>query len=305
MIFAFTLMKVPTGVVLLSVLTAGCDLRGALADAATERPGPDPEVKECAKPQPGWIWCDDFEEDRLSRYFEYDDKDGSFVRRRGVGIDSSYGMRARFAPGQVGTGALHLAFGRTPQEYFRRVDAGTATYRDVYWRVYLKHQAGWVGGGGDKLSRVMIFASPTSWAEAMIAHVWSSSKSPNYLVLDPASGTDDAGALVTTAYNDFPNLRWLGAETGSTPLFDAEHVGRWYCIEARARLNDPGQENGVFQLWIDGNVEAQRAGLNWVGAFNDYGINALFLENHWDAGSPRAQERYMDNLVVSTARIGC
>src|SRR5216117_1439851 len=27
---------------------------------------------ECATPQAGWLWCDDFEQDRLASYFEYD-----------------------------------------------------------------------------------------------------------------------------------------------------------------------------------------------------------------------------------------
>ncbi|HSG47707.1 MAG TPA: hypothetical protein VLA43_07855, partial [Longimicrobiales bacterium] len=82
-------------------------------------------------------------------------------------------------------------------------------------------------------------------------------------------------------------------------------VGEWQCVEARVRLNDAGQSNGVFQLWINGSLEAERTGLNWVGAFDDYGLNAVYLENYWNAGSPVAQERYLDNFVVSTTPIGC
>jgi hypothetical protein len=71
------------------------------------------------------------------------------------------------------------------------------------------------------------------------------------------------------------------------------------------RLNDPGQSNGIFEMWIDGKLEAQRTGLNWVGSYQEYGINAIMLENYWNAGSPVTQERYLDNLVVSTQPIGC
>src|SRR5690606_16146937 len=39
--------------------------------------------------------------------------------------------------------------------------------------------------------------------------------------------------------------------------------------------------------------------------YSAYGINALLLENYWNNGSPRQQERYFDNLVVSTQRVGC
>jgi hypothetical protein len=34
-------------------------------------------------------------------------------------------------------------------------------------------------------------------------------------------------------------------------------------------------------------------------------INAVLFENYWNAGSPVTQERYFDNIVISTSRIGC
>jgi len=275
--------------------------------------GPDPDlVAECASPAGAWIWCDDFEADRLDSYFEYANPGGDgFLRADGAGVVGSYGMRVRFAAEQVSAGSLHLAFGRTPGAYFRPVDDGTADYREIFWRMYLRHQAGWTGGGGDKLSRAIVFAGD-DWSEAAIAHVWSGNSSRDgtnesryYLLLDPASGTDEAGNLQTTGYNDFDNLRWLGIEQGATPLFDADHVGRWYCVEAHVRLNDAASSNGVFELWIDDALEARAAGLNWLGAYDAYGINAIFFENYWNSGSPVAQERYFDNIVVSTERIGC
>jgi hypothetical protein len=278
-----------------------------------EPTGLDPDlVVECASPAAAWIWCDDFEADRLERYFEYGNPGGDgFVRADGVGVDDSYGMRVRFAADQVGAGGMKLAFGRSPGSYFRPVDDGTADYRDIYWRMYLKHQAGWTGGGGDKLSRAIVFAGD-NWSEAAIAHMWSGNSSRDgtnesryYLLLDPASGTDEAGVLQTTRYNDFENLRWLGIEQGATPLFDSEHVGRWYCIEAHVRLNDAGAANGVFEFWIDDVLEARKTEMNWLGAYDTFGINAIFFENYWNSGSPVAQERYFDNVVVSTERIGC
>ena len=268
-------------------------------------PPPPPPVSavECNTPQPGWIWCDDFEQDRLNQYFEYNNAGSGFVRAAGVGVSRSYGMRARFAVGQVDGGWLHLAIGKVPSG-LRPVDAGTALYRDLYWRLYVRNQPAWVGGGGYKLTRAISLATP-GWAEAMTAQVWGDPPATGYLYLDPASGTDLAGNIVTTRYNDFANLRWLGAKAGVTSLFDASHVGRWYCVEMHALLNDAGQANGVFEYWINGALEARETGLNWLGAFSTYGINAVFFENYWNGGSPAAQERYLDNIVVSTRRIGC
>lgn len=261
---------------------------------------------ECATPKAGWIFCDDFETDRMSKYFEADQSNGNFTRTASVGVGSSMGMRAHFAQGAVGAGSLHLAFGRTPSSYMRPVDAGTANYREIYWRVYVRNQAGWQGGGGDKLSRAQSMGN-ANWGQAMVAHVWSGGSSPswNYLVIDPASGTDSSGTLKTTTYNDWNNFRWLGGAYGTTPLFDSAHTGQWHCVEAHVRLNDAGQSNGTFDLWVDGNADASRSGLNWVGSFSDYGINTVFLENYWNAGSPVAQDRFLDKFVVSTTRIGC
>ena len=293
--------------VLAALSMGSCRKATALAQGSGRGGGDAPNLSlanECATRHVGWIWCDDFEEDRLSRYFEYDSAGGSFVRAAGVGVGGSYGMRARFARAQVSAGALHLAMGKEPSSYFRTVDAGTALYREVYWRMYVRTQAGWVGGGGYKLSRAISFAT-ANWAEAMIAHLWGDPPQTGALLMDPASGTDASGNLLTTKYNDFANLHWLGAQLGVTPLFDASHVGQWYCVEAHAQLNDAGLANGVFEFWINNNLEARETGLNWLGSFSAYGINAVFFENYWNTGSPATQERYFDNIVVSTQRIGC
>ena len=78
--------------------------------------------------------------------------------------------------------------------------------------------------------------------------------------------------------------------------------GKWYCVEAHARLNDPGRSNGVFELWIDDRPEVRHSGM---GRFQDYGINAVYLENYWNDGAPQPEERYFDNVVVSRQRLGC
>jgi hypothetical protein len=166
----------------------------ATATSSTKPPPPPPPppapppASECAVVRPEWIWCDDFEQDRLARYFEYDAAGGNFARAAGVGYAGSSGMRTRFNSGTMSAGSLHLAMGRTPSSYFRPADAGTANYRDVYWRIYVKHQAGWVGGGGDKLSRAFVFAN-SNWAEAAIGHVWSGASpgaDQDVLLADPA-----------------------------------------------------------------------------------------------------------------------
>ncbi len=135
----------------------------------------------------------------------------------------------------------------------------------------------------------------------MISHVWSSDDA---LTLDPASGVR-GDRVVTTQYNDFDNLHWLGNRPASRiKLFSPEESGRWVCVEAHVKLNTPGKSDGVNQLWIDGRLEAERTGLDWRGSYTGHGINAVFLETYWNAGSPVSQSRWIDNFVISTDPIG-
>ena len=113
------------------------------------------------------------------------------------------------------------------------------------------------------------------------------------------------GTLITTTYNDFAKLRWLGATSGTTPLYRGAALGQWHCVEAHVQLNDAGQSNGIFEFWVDDVLNARKSTLNWVGSYNAYGINAVMLENYWNSGSPVVQDRFFDNFIVSTQRIGC
>jgi hypothetical protein len=62
--------------------------------------------------------------------------------------------------------------------------------------------------------------------------------------------------------------------------------------------------DGVFEFWVDGSLEARRDDLNWVGTWQNYGINAVFIENYWNNGSPADQQVFYDDLVISTKPIG-
>lgn len=267
-----------------------------------------PPADECAGwaiEQPDRFFCDDFESAgplvARGRYFEYGDDEGDFVPLEGAGLRGSRGMRVKWEPGEVGAGGFKLGFGRTPNAYMDRGIRSDEDFREVYYRMYVKHQEGWQGSPA-KLSRATVFTSADDWSQAMIAHLWSDAE--ERLLVDPASCVSGATVLCE-GYNDFARLRWLGNRSGRTAIFSTGDSGRWRCVEAHVRLNDPGEKNGVQEFWIDGRLEARRDSLDFVGTYAAYAINAIFFENYWNAGSPVEQERYFDNIVVSTAPIGC
>ena len=134
-------------------------------------------------------------------------------------------MRAAYTPGASQTGDLKVAFGRSPDPaYVIPVDAGTADYRDIYWRAYLRNQFGWTGGGGGAFTRATVLASP-SWAQAAVGHVFA--PDGDALVLDPVRGTDESGNLMTQGYNDIDHFTWLGNATGATAMFGSGAVGHF------------------------------------------------------------------------------
>lgn len=247
---------------------------------------------------PAYIFFDNFDRPPSPEsYFDLDAVNGGFRQRDGEGYGNHGGaMKCQFEKGQVAAGALKVLFGKNP---FQRGIRNTETFREIYWRVYVKHEAGWQGNPA-KLGRATCMAA-SDWSQGFIAHVWGGKG--DALCIDPATGIRDS-RKVSERYNDFAHLRWLGLRDGRTPLFSPAEAGRWVCIESHVRLNTPGKSDGVFELWVDGKPEAARNDLDWHGVWNDYAINAVFLENYWNDGSVKRQARWFDDLVISTKPIG-
>ncbi|WP_165228098.1 hypothetical protein [Aquisphaera insulae] len=275
-------------------LLAAC-LAAALLAPAERTPRIDSVVPLADQPQavdPATIWYDDFDGPEK----QYTESQGGLDDRVGFG-GAGRSMICRYEKGQQGLGNRKVFFGDSPTG---RVVRKGETFSDVYWRVYVKHQPGWAGGGEAKLSRITSIASP-GWAQAMIGHVWSTGET---LTLDPASGVR-GDRVVTTRYNDFANLRWLGNRPAARlPISAAGESGWWVCVEARVKLNTPGERDGLMQLWIDGRLESERTGLDWRGRYEEHGLNAVFLESYWNDGSPVDQTRWLDLFVISTRPIG-
>ena len=240
---------------------------------------------------PATIWYDDFDGPQKA----YGESSGDLDEKVAFG-NTGKSMQCLYEKGAQGKGNRKVFFGDSPTG--RPVRKGEV-FTDVYWRIYVLHPHGWTGGGPDKMSRATSFASG-KWNQAMISHVWGG----DGLTLDPASGVR-GDRVVTTQYNDFANLHWLGNRPPAPfPMYSPEELGWWVCVEVRAKLNTPGQADGLNQLWIDGKFQTERKNLDWRGSYAGHGINAVFLEAYWNKGSPVTQSRWYDNFVISTKPIG-
>lgn len=253
--------------------------------------------------QPDWIWCDDFESDPKLNidYFEVNRAGGRF----GVSTDAAYGgnasLKGVFIPSSSNAGNIKFSFGRTPVSPTRYL---SQDFQNIYWRFYMMVDSTWVGNP-QKTTRITVF-SESDWSQAVIGHLWGDGSLGQ--LLDPASGTDPDPAstqVLTSGYNDFVNLRWLGILRGSTQVYSPAYRNRWVCVETHIKLNTPGLLDGIFEYWIDDALEVNNNSLNWRSSYQDYGLNAIFIENWHNTGVSQQQARFFDNFVVSTSRIGC
>ncbi len=187
-----------------------------------------PSEQQPAQHDPAVIFYDDFAtppEIGRSRYLENNSADGSFVWSPDGGLRGG-AMRCQFAKGQVTAGGLKVLFGRNPLHRGIRADE---TFNEIYWRVYVKHEAGWEGNPA-KLVRATCLASE-NWSQGFIAHVWGGKG--DVLCIDPATGIRDS-VKVSTRYNDFDHLKWLGLRNGQRPIFSTQESDRWVCVESAA-----------------------------------------------------------------------
>ncbi|NDV16942.1 hypothetical protein GO009_12990 [Muricauda sp. TY007] len=241
------------------------------------------------------IWYDDFSTSKV-----YLDQRGKIDTSENYG-DYGGSVNVGFNKGDVfGKGDRKVAFGDFPGN--GPVQHPNRSFDEVYWRIYVKHEKGWEGAPA-KMSRATSIVSK-KWNQAMIAHVWNGGAT--VLTLDPARGVKgQTDSIVTTKYNDFDHLFWLGHDPkGTFHLTSNEESGYWVLVEARAKLNTPGKSDGINQLWIDGRLEIDRHGLNFRGSYTEHGINAVFLESYWNSGAIKDQGRWYDNFVIATERIG-
>ncbi len=114
----------------------------------------------CADAPAGVLFCDDFESTASlsDRYFEASST--NFLPTDGVGRAGSRGLRAVFDAGTVSAGSIKKSFGRTPSSYIGNHAVNpTQDYDEIYWRIDVRTQPGWQGGGGNKLARATTLAA--------------------------------------------------------------------------------------------------------------------------------------------------
>lgn len=226
---------------------------------------------------PDWLWCDGFESgDTLTINYQDVSTNGMSVVA-GEAFEGTHSLRQSYTQGQVDAGWI-----------IRVNNSGFPDH--VFMRWYHKFEAGFQGFP-PKMARIRNRLRSGDWSSPYAVHCWL--ETDGVLALDVA-------ATNSTQAN---SAGWLPIARTAFTFADAKNIGRWICFEMEVKLNTPGATNGLYRLWADDSLIAERINVDLRGSTTDK-INEVMLDCYWNGGSPKPQSRYYDNFVISTQKIG-
>jgi hypothetical protein len=82
-------------------------------------------------------------------------------------------------------------------------------------------------------------------------------------------------------------------------------TNRWYCVEQHAKLNTPGESDGVLRAWIDGRPAFEKTQLRFRNN-PQLRVEQVWM-NVYHGGrepSPHNQHLYIDHVVIARKYIG-
>jgi hypothetical protein len=111
------------------------------------------------------------------------------------------------------------------------------------------------------------------------------------------------------------NIRWRANPDYNDPWNKTKPFihpvrGQWNMIELRYKMNTPGQTNGIYQGWLNGQLGADLRDVMYRTNTNDttrnLDINQMMFANFY--GGPTSnttdQEWFIDDVVISKSPIG-
>ena len=223
-----------------------------------------------------WIWHDGFEDgEELTSKYEDVSTNGLSVSDTDA-FSGTHSLEQHYEQGQVNAGWL--------------IKVNNDGFPDhVFARWYHKFEDGFAGFP-PKVARIRYRPRSGDWKSIFAVHFW----------IEDGEVVADVLARNSSQAND---AGWLPIARSGFFLDDPENAGRWICFEMEVKLNTPGETDGLYRFWADDELIVERTGVDLRGNTN-YKINEIMLDCYWNGGSPKAQNRYYDDFVISTSKIG-
>lgn len=183
---------------------------------------------------------------------------------------------------------------------------GQAEPEAVYFRYYLRFGADWnpdIEGG--KMPGIAGTYGRAGWGSRAVDGTNGWSVRGGFLKSYQTPGGARLTPLSAYAYEMDDKSGWGSIwpwGLGSGGLLENN---RWYAVEQYVKLNTPGQADGEYRAWLDGQLVAERTGIRYRSV-PDLRIESIWM-NVYHGGStpsPRDMSLYIDNVVVAKRYIG-
>jgi len=267
---------------------------GGETTGATAEPG-------CPETLPdAWILCEDFE--AFAGWGNFWTNDDLMAVEPGPAFSGETSLRISHQVGQYGSGMADFRFGQGPDDDI--VAQPDETFREVWVRFYVRTHEDWPADRGISEGIEVMSVVGQNRSIAVDASIYSVDTAEARML--PWSCVHDSELRCSNGNGDWsnnPDLRTLAEEFGTSPLYGDELAGQWQCHEVHVRLDDPGQANGVLELWADGVLDVSVTDLEYVNAWDDAGLNTVRFASFWT--NQTGLDHHIDDVVISTEPIGC
>ncbi|MCI0590884.1 MAG: hypothetical protein L0Y67_04675 [Gammaproteobacteria bacterium] len=268
---------------------------------------------ECVSPPSGTVFCEDFEGTNPKSHFnDYDgnsDTENQIVANNGPASSASNKViRLRVPEGQRGGSDL--------------VKVLPSSYDRLYARWYFQYEPGFNfnapnhGGGLTAGDRNYIGVSGNRPTGNDFAYLTVQYLNPSALPFaysyyrgmyqdcanpDGQCWGDSLPCVYGESYCSKPQHR-------PSIVMPTIQAGRWYCVEEMLDMGTPNttgvNPNGRFAIWLDDQVLGDYQDL-WLRTTTGLRVQNLWLSLFHHDGTHSTVGEMIDNVVVSTQRVGC
>jgi len=224
---------------------------------------------------PSWLWCDSFEASTaLSERYE-DVGSNGLSQSSEDAFDGSRSLRQTYEPGQVSAGWV-----------IKVRDEGFPDH--IFFRWYHKFGPDYTRFP-PKMARAGYRIRSGDWDSVFRVHIWTDEED-HKLTAD-----------VLARNSSQTSSDWLPLKKSDFSFLD--YLQEWVAIEVEIQLNSPGKTDGLYRVWINGELSIEALGVDLRGNTEDR-INEVMLDGYWNGGSTGNLARYFDNFVIARSRIG-
>ncbi len=253
----------------------------------------------CPEPLPnGWILCEDFEDiDSPAAHFSF--WEGGGIGLGGPGRESATAFEVTHEPGAGWSGVAELRFGAGPPS--NNVAQPGTQFDEVWVRFHTRVDDGWpVAGPGDL---VELEGVDSEWATTFMSRVTAAQFEPQlWSAADSCIGYD---YIFCDGFEDWFDLQRLDSRRGEVSVFAEPTAQEWTCVVMHARLNTPGQQDGVMEVLVRDTLDSQLLNLDYRGILGEFGFNRLSLPTYMEFPLQATHRRYIDDIVVSSTSLDC